>query len=743
MKVPANTLRSLNIYRGEAMIRRPQIPAFLALFSVVFGCSSPDPLEEPGSTAEAAESCPGFTLQVSSTRLAMGVNMAVGVVPPTNYGDFDWDGEGLRIASTGSLATVSCAWAGSHTLDITASTNSCTSTKSVQIECVPATCNGFLSAERCPGVKEQKQPLECPHTNVLVRLPPRSQCPDLSTWDGGAVLPPRIGASEPGPVYCSYYWNAPPEVPPNTDVFAGSSWEWDCPNVAAHGDRAELNAALSAHGQSNLGELTWTANNDSPVHVAVVDTAAGVWSDPDNNPHGKAVGTLIRDTACRNSSNCRVDVRNYLGLPLLRDSETLGNQTVIRRDTTRGGSFGAKGHLAQAIVEAANAAAIGTPTVINLSVAYDTDAPMTDLRPGANDHSNNVVLEALQYARCRGALIFAAAGNGLVPADPTQPPAFPARWTGLNALDTAACVARYGFARFANPTQPLLYAVSAFDFGRQPLMTTRGRGQSVIAALGFAVVREDPNGGYTRKLSGTSMATANVSAIAATYWSHLSNPGNASPDSIVRDLYSVSTRLTSVTPDFRPYRLRTAPQFFVDTRELNFCSIANTGSVPATCTPPKVSATVPDEMIPDLPGDLFATKTEPVPPPPVGKDPWEIPYFRPQPDSDPACESCTIKLGRNRIDLILRKSFKPSSSLRAVVTRASSGIAGFAQGITQEEFVIPIADFDALEVPFSVEVSLEDLAGITAAELTYQVDVEGIDVDTTESMLIEAEPPPL
>jgi hypothetical protein len=734
------------------MICPSRVPASLVLFSVALGCSSPDPLEEPGRTVHASEAnpCPGFDLRLPSTQLSLGVEMPVGVATPAKATSYDFDGEGLRIESDGGLATVSCAWAGSHTLDVTATSDACTTKQSAQIECVPSTCNAYSDVRRCPGVRAQEDPHDCPHTNVLVQMLPRSKCPDLSPWEGGSVLEPHGGAEEPGPVYCSYYWNAPPEALPNTDVFTGplGDWEWDCPDVAAHGERAEKNAALAAHGQANLGSITWNANNDAPIHVAVIDTAASVWSDPDNNPHGKAVGTLIRDTACMNSSNCRVDVRNYLGLPLLRDSHTFQDQTVIRRDTTHGGGFGAKGDLARAIVAAVNAAPTGAPTVINLSVAYDTKAPMKELRPAATDHSNNVVLEALQYARCHGALIFAAAGNGPVPADPAQPPAFPARWTGLNGLDTAACDRRYGVANFANATQPLLYAVSAFDFGRKPLMTTRGRGQSVLAALGFAVVREDPNGGYTRTLSGTSMATATVSAIAAAYWSHLKKPLQIDPDSIVRDLYGVTLPPISATPDFRPFRARTAPLFFVGTHEINFCSIANTGLVPATCTPPPVASEVPDGMLPDLPLDAAtAEKTFPITDPPFGMDPWQVPYFRPQPDGEPACESCRIKLGSRRIDFILRQSFNPSGTLRVLVTRSgAAGVARLTQGVTSdetEEIVIPIAEFTAVDEPFSVEVSDDDVANIQAAELTYQVDVDNIPVDTTESIVIEAAPPPL
>jgi hypothetical protein len=604
-------------------------------------------------------------------------------------------------------------------------------------------CSGHDSLEEQSSSAESRvihspaSPRMCPHTNVLVR-PRDGTCPQeirggAGTWEGGSILEPRDTATEPAPRICSYYWNAPPAVAPNTSVVLErvGKWSWDCPRVAAHGD--ELNAALSARGKASLGDLEWTTNVEFPVRVAVIDTAARTWSDPDNNPHGKAVGTLLRDTACGDSPTCKVKVENFLGLPLIRDTETLPGQTVIRRDVDHGGAFGAHGDLARAIVRAVDAGPT-TRMVINLSVGYDTTALLaTSLIPDFEDLENTVVLDALRYARCHGALIFAAAGNGPVPAKSGQRAAFPARWTELNALDVATCTQLYGVANFADSTQPLLYAVSAVDFGEEPVLTTRESGQSVLAALGFAAVREDPNGGYTRILTGTSMATATVSGIAAAYMSHLTDA--VSPDSIVRDLYSVSGSISAV-PKLFPYH-SVAASFFTDTRLINRCSVA--AKLPnrtTTCTADEAASALEDGVVPDLPDGVPEVSPSGPTDPAVGVESYLYPWLFPQPEGDPVCTSCSLKLTGRRLDLTLRSSFNRTFNL-LVKKPSSAALAGFAQGALEDTLVIPIASFGAPETSFSVTLSEEDLATVTAAELTYQVEVDGVTVDANEPVLIE------
>jgi hypothetical protein len=583
--------------------------------------------------------------------------------------------------------------------------------------------------------------LECPKTNVLVRMPYWKECPsEIGTpgtglWVGGAVMTNKLeGVKDPGPRFCTYYWKDLPSAP-KTGVLQDYDWQWDCASVGAHANQPDLYAALAAHGKENLGKLTWTSNVTAPVRVAVIDTAAGSWSDPDNNPHGKAVGTLIRDTACLNPTSCPVDVVNYLGLPLLRAPSPPG-QVAIRRDDTRGGAFGAHGDLARAIVQAVDENA-GTRTVINLSVAYDSVELLASGAPDPADFENSVVFDALQYARCNGALILAAAGNGRVPAIGGQKAALPARWTERRAFSASTCNARYGVANHVT-SGPLLYGVSAVDFGTKPLLTTRGEGQSVLAALGFAVVRDDPNGGYTRILSGTSMATATVSAIAAALWAR--TPA-ISPDRIIRELYAVSPSI-SETADFHPAQPQTSPLYFTDAHLITRCSIADSSFGVATCEPPsEVVSTVPDSVVPDLPQSALQGKPLLEYDPEPGIYPLDYPWIRPQPESQPGCTSCSVKLKSNKIDLVLRSGFSvKGNALRLLVKKSSAaGIAGFAQNLTGEETVAPIADFNTESVPFTVNLDDAALGTPSAAELSYQIEVDNVTVDLTESVLLEPE----
>jgi subtilisin family serine protease len=642
----ANTLRSPNIHRGEAMICRSRTTASLILVSVALGCSSHEAFERSGTAEQRLEDLPAV--------------------------------------------------------------------------------------------------LKCPRTNVLLRVPYSVPCEDEypgrgGKWVGGSVTKPREGVRDPQPRFCTYHWDAS-TLGPDTLVLPGEEeedWQWDCASVGAHGEREDLYAALAAHGKYMLGyDFEWTKDPARTVRVAVIDTAAGSWSDPDNNPHGKAVGTLVRDTACLDTTICPVQVENFLGLPLIR--VTNGSGLVIRQDLVNGGAFGAHGDLARAIVQAVDANPT-TPTVINLSVAYDSNELLRSGAADPNDFENSAVLEALQYARCHDALVLAAAGNGRVPAIANQKPALPARWTGQQALDATTCDNRYNVTPRSGGG-PLLYAVSAVDFGANPLVNTRGKGQSVLAALGFAVVRDDPNGGYTRILSGTSMATATVSGIAAALWSRA--PEGTSGDQIIRELYASTHSPKIAAPaHFAPHQADTSPKFFEIAHRITHCSIAGTTFGVATCSLPAPVTTVPDSVVPDLPEDSLKGSLLDAYDPDRGVYPLDFPWLRPQPESQPGCTSCSVKLKSNKIDLVLRSGFSvKDNALRLLVKKSSAArIAGFAQNLTGEETVEPIADFNKESVPFSVDLDDAELGTPSAAELSYQVEVDDVTVDLTESVLLEPE----
>jgi subtilisin family serine protease len=674
------------------------------------------------------------------------VTTSAGLVHASDMNPYQWGGEGLSVSSaSGALAKLTCTWSGFHTIEVTATALPASAPLTAQVYCSPPLCEG--SPENCPGVKLlPEQALACPKTNLLVRRRTNQECeseiqpiPGVSgSWLGGFLLDAPDSAQAVQERFCSYSWSGlptQPPVPPSSAV----DWQWDCPRIAAQGSSNELNAALAAYGQAELDTIQWKSNptDDAPVRIAVVDTAAHLWKGPDNNPHGKAVGMLAFDTACADQKNCKVAVENYLGLPLYREQRGEG-PAIVRRDPLHGGSFGAQGDLIRAIYRAIDAAP-NVRTVLNLSLGYEAHELQDSLLPTRGDFANRSVLAALRYARCNGVLILAAAANGPVPAEPGQTPGFPARWTGLSALSKAECLARFGVARYSGDSPgPLLYAVSGLDFAARPLLTTRGAGLSAIAALGFEVVRRLPNGSYTRRMTGTSMATAAVSGIAASLWSRVPS---LSPDALMLALYAQGSP-TSIAPDFAPYPASSPDNPYKEVRGITRCSIAKAFPDLADCVYHDLipDPSVPGGTVPTLPASSpEQSASEPGASTP-GVRPEDLPWLFPQPTPEPGCGACRISL--SQLSLAFRFSF-PLSSVNnmRLLARSSTSLTQLAFAanlvpiISTEEIIA--AGVPAPQIaPFNV--SLDDsFAHVSAAELSYQISVDDKLVDVTESVLIE------
>jgi hypothetical protein len=96
----------------------------------------------------AAQDCADFDISVAST-VTLGIPFTASVTPAPAGAAYDWDGPGVYVASvSGPEATLRCAWPGSHTLSVTASTPACSATRTARVECVPATCSEFADKER-------------------------------------------------------------------------------------------------------------------------------------------------------------------------------------------------------------------------------------------------------------------------------------------------------------------------------------------------------------------------------------------------------------------------------------------------------------------------------------------------------------------------------------------------------------------------------------------------------------------
>ncbi|HKO46372.1 MAG TPA: S8/S53 family peptidase [Polyangiaceae bacterium] len=706
-----------------------------------------------GQRAAPTPECGDFTIVApSSVPLGRAFDASISnlSLQPPRPGEayrYHWGGEALSVSSaSGSSASLACTWSGSHALEVTVSKLDCSTTRTTRVYCSPPLCGD--SPATCPGVRvAQEDALACPKSNVLVRVRPGQPCASEmrlngsagGAWVEGTLIEARDSNDDLGSSFCSYSWRGlttQPPVPPASRE--GVDWQWDCPRIGAHGGSDDMNEALANHGRAALGTIQWKPSpaGEVPVRIAVVDTAAHLWSDPDNNPHGKAVGALALDTACEGVTNCNVQAENFLGLAVYREARP-GGGSIVRRDRQHGGWFGGHGDLARAIRAAVDAAP-DARTVLNLSIAYEAPELASTLQPAATDFSNRIVLAALHYARCHGALILAAAGNGPVPADPEQTAGFPARWTSLPALSKAECAHRFGVARVGDSPRPLLYAVSGLDFAAQSLLTTRGRGQSAIAALGFAAVRPLPNGSYTRRLTGTSMATATVSGIAASLWSH---NGSLSADALVSALYNASPT-TAISPDIELSPAGSGDSPFNTVRRITRCSIATAFPALADCVAlPTPQAAVPAGTLPTLPaGSAEQTATKPEELRPVRRH--APPWLFPQPPGDPSCGRCSLAF--RRLDLAFRSSF-PVNSINNMQLLARSGaslglarVANFANvtsELSSDELIAAAVPSPQVD-PFSVILD-ESFDNASAAELSYQFDVDDITVEATESVLIE------
>jgi hypothetical protein len=350
--------------------------------------------------------------------------------------------------------------------------------------------------------------------------------------------------------------------------------EQDCAVVVPNQDAGDA-AAKTADALANLADVVLAnaglrsgrpqtaANGDpTPVLAAVIDTAQVPFDelhDQDLSPHGRAVGLTLLEAACgdtavlggedasKSESTCPIEVRNYLGLPLV-------NAATQEAASGHGGYLGTRGDLALALRRELDEwpADSRARLLLNLSVGWHGQhneefvdelppparIPARGLQPtplgGPPDTSplpSSSVYWLLQEASCRGALAIAAAGNAQV--DDREGPLYPAGWETAPAAspDSEDCRRLVPPGNELGPLtrEPgsLVYAVTAVDHAGDRLVTTRDPlpvsglgGTARRAALGSFVVARDPRRAspYTPPLSGTSMSTAIVSGVAAALW---------------------------------------------------------------------------------------------------------------------------------------------------------------------------------------------------------------------------------
>ena len=402
------------------------------------------------------------------------------------------------------------------------------------------------------------------------------------------------------------------------------------------------------------------------VRVAVVDSALDFINDGlpgvGRDAHGRAMAALIGRMACPErapgmAASCPVDVRNHEALWLERRPNG-----YVRNP--RGGFFGLQSDLAVAIVDAVDSADVDQHVIVNLSLGWPKLFGGEEPLPQDFPAQVRAVYDAIEYARCQGAEVIAAAGNALGrPATPVGP-LVPGRWEERSAPTASRCrtlgvlTPRLG----AGGAEPLLRAAGGVDGQDRILFNTPMLGRPMFAAPAFEALVADtaaPAVQTHAAYTGSSNASALTSAIAAIIWSYL--PG-LDPAAVMDVAYRSGVPLGQAAhfcfggkPCGEIHRLS------VCRAAQAACRVAGCTSLP-TCSTAGALTTPADQ--PDfaaLPAVTCAIATAggpcvPIPTPssavPSG---WQLAFARPQPGA-PTCTTCGFFSLSNWLSLVTNVS---------------------------------------------------------------------------------------
>lgn len=349
-----------------------------------------------------------------------------------------------------------------------------------------------------------------------------SECSAPVGWSAERVFK---GAPQGVANLCLYLWLSPPpgNPPTPTQVAAlfSASHATDLtedvpvvfPSAAFTPEEQAMIDGLRGALRAQVGTAALVANLPATpaARIVVIDSAPDAAAGhivPGASRHGDTLAHLIEDIVCVQGADgrrCAAEVTTALALPL----------TAPGIVGPSGGHVGTLSDLARAIEralltwQADRNSKSGAPPrlVLNLSLGWEhtpgiadcTTGALTTLKPPAR-----AVRGILQQAATQGALIIAAAGNSSGGPSPRS---------GL------VCPGRYqSVPKDSDSAQSLVIAISGVDYQDRPLALTRPAGTAGIAALGLGGVAWAPSDPVPPPLTGTSVSTAVVSAIAALVW---------------------------------------------------------------------------------------------------------------------------------------------------------------------------------------------------------------------------------
>jgi hypothetical protein len=210
----------------------------------------------------------------------------------------------------------------------------------------------------------------------------------------------------------------------------------------------------------------------------------------------------------------------HANLALQLYTDTTGE---VVEDTASGGDFGSVSYLAAAVYEELRlwkAEPSPRPMVLNLSIGWDPDWGGSLASKPTWSPAILALYETLEYARCLGALTFAAAGNRSGGPGDDSDPMYPAGWG--NATVTPARCASFGLTKttVSSEGSPFIHAVGAVGELAHPLAITRENSLPRLAANGDHATAGDPLGSLPAPLTGTSVSTVVVATAAASVWAN-------------------------------------------------------------------------------------------------------------------------------------------------------------------------------------------------------------------------------
>lgn len=270
----------------------------------------------------------------------------------------------------------------------------------------------------------------------------------------------------------------------------------DCRGVSG---QEQLQGLIAASGPA-LAQRTLDAIALPPatpaearVRLAVLDTEpVPGGGTPSCSHHGRTLGQLARQVACRDQGDCPVFVHYRLAL---------GAQT----QTGCTGPYGWISDVAVALFEELKAWSLdlNDPApdrlVINLSLGWDGRLFGGREERRLMPAQARAVYQTLELARKAGVLVVAAAGNATPGPNSPIGPLFPAAWEAVGR------------------GKPVVFAVNGLTSDGSSLVSTRPGALASRAAFGGPAVVQDDKA-FTPALTGSSVGSVVVAALAAAHW---------------------------------------------------------------------------------------------------------------------------------------------------------------------------------------------------------------------------------